>query len=477
MAAAGAVSLLTRPALLLCQAPLQAAGPAVFAAAALVSGEPPDEVSLGFRGGTAGKSRAERRPVRPVEYKAVGLWGDVPDALWRYLLAMSRQVGRLRWPRGGRPPFDVLLAVGLAALSLQLVATAPGPTGAPAYVLTLLHTLPLAVRRRFPYGVLATSVASGLAVAMLGLPPVFLGVAILVPVYTVAAYRDPPGSLVALAVVEAAVAVVQLTPGATGVVTWLGNTLVLTAAWLLGHFVHDRRVYAGRLEERTAQLEEAREELARRAVAEERLRIARELHDVVAHSMSVIAVQSGVGAHVAATQPEEARKALAAIEVTSRTTLNELRRLLGVLREDGEPRGSLAPVPGLAGLDALLAQMSEAGLAVRLRVEGARAQVPAGIDLSAYRIVQEALTNVLKHAGAARAQVVIGYGEREITIEVTDDGRGATARGAVDRAGTGHGLIGLRERVALFGGELEVGPRPGSGFRVAARLPFETGPP
>ncbi len=412
-----------------------------------------------------------------MEYKAVGLWGDVPDALWRYLLAMSRQVGRLRWPRGGPPPFDVLLAVGLAALSLQLVATAPGPTGAPAYVLTLLHTLPLAVRRRFPYGVLATSVASGLAVAMLGLPPVFLGVAILVPVYTVAAYRDPPGSLVALAVVEAAVAVVQLTPGATGVVTWLGNTLVLTAAWLLGHFVHDRRVYAGRLEERTAQLEEAREELARRAVAEERLRIARELHDVVAHSMSVIAVQSGVGAHVAATQPEEARKALAAIEVTSRTTLNELRRLLGVLREDGEPRGSLAPVPGLAGLDALLAQMSEAGLAVRLRVEGARAQVPAGIDLSAYRIVQEALTNVLKHAGAARAQVVIGYGEREITIEVTDDGRGATARGAVDRAGTGHGLIGLRERVALFGGELEVGPRPGSGFRVAARLPFETGPP
>ncbi len=212
-------------------------------------------------------------------------------------------------------------------------------------------------------------------------------------------------------------------------------------------------------------------------MAEERLRIARELHDVVAHSMSVIAVQSGVGAHVAATQPEEARKALAAIEATSRTALNELRRLLGVLREEGEPQGSLVPVPGLAGLDALLAQMSEAGLAVKLRVEGARPRVPAGIDLSAYRIVQEALTNVLRHAGAARAQVVIGYGDKDITIEVTDDGWSTVPKAAVERLGTGHGLIGVRERVALFGGDFEVGPRPGGGFRVAARLPLETGQP
>jgi signal transduction histidine kinase len=388
---------------------------------------------------------------------------------------MNRQVGRLRWPRGGPPPFDVLLALGLAALSLQLVATSPGPPGASPYLLALLHTLPLAVRRRFPYGVLATCVGSGLAVAALGLSPVFLGFAILVPVYTVAAYRDRPGSLAGLALVEAAVAVVQLTPGATGVATWLGDTLVIAAAWLLGHFVHDRRVYAAQLEQRTAQLEQARQELARRAVAEERLRIARELHDVVAHSMSVIAVQSGVGAHVAATQPEEARKALAAIEATSRSALNELRRLLGVLREEGEPQGSLAPVPGLAGLDALLAQLSEAGLAVRLRVEGARAQVPAGVDLSAYRIVQEALTNVLKHAGATRAQVMIGYGDKEIRIEVTDDGRRAAPKAAADPLGTGHGLIGVRERVALLGGDFEAGQRPGGGFRVAARLPFEAG--
>ncbi len=176
---------------------------------------------------------------------------------------MNEQVGRLRWPRGGPPLFDVLLALGLAALSLQRVATTLGPTGAPAYVLALLHTLPLAVRRRFPYGVLAISVASGLAVAVLGLSPVFLGPAILVPVYTVAAYCDRRSSLTGLAAVEAAAAAVLLTPGGTGAATWLGDALVLGAAWLLGHFVHDRRVYAAQLEQRTAELEAARGELRR----------------------------------------------------------------------------------------------------------------------------------------------------------------------------------------------------------------------
>jgi signal transduction histidine kinase len=247
---------------------------------------------------------------------------------------------------------------------------------------------------------------------------------------------------------------------------------VLAAAWLLGRFVGVRRVYVGQLEERTAELEQAREELARRAVAEERLRLARELHDVVAHSMSVIAVQSGVGAHVADTRPEEAAKALAAIEATSRAALTELRRLLGVLRRDSEPLDDLTPVPGLADLEILLAEVAKAGLAVRVRVEGTQSQLPAGVDLSAYRIVQEALTNVVKHAGSARAQVVVGYRDQEVTVEVTDDGRGAISAGSDGRVGSGHGLIGMRERVAAFGGDLEVGPRPGGGFRVAARLPL-----
>ena len=387
-----------------------------------------------------------------------------------------------RWP-AGRWLLDGGLAVAAAGLSTSLFVSDLSGAGLPrtrlvvGYALVLLHTLPLVARRRFPGAVLATCVASGLAFALLGLPTVVLGLAILVAVYAVAAYGRWRVSLAGLAAAEVALAGVQLAGDGTGTQTWVGNTLVLAAAWLLGHFVHDYRAHAARLEERTAELERAREQLARRAVADERLRIARELHDVLAHSMSVIAVQSGVGAHVAETQPDEARKALLAVEATSRAALNELRRLLGVLRPDSDRQGQLAPAAGLAALDALLGRLAEAGLAVRLRGEGTRPQVPPGGDLSAYRIVQEALTNVLKHAGPARAQVTVCYGDRQVTVEVTDDGRGAAAATAGGGDGTGVGLIGLRERVALFGGDLEAGPRPGGGYRVAARLPFEPGPP
>jgi signal transduction histidine kinase len=270
-------------------------------------------------------------------------------------------------------------------------------------------------------------------------------------------------------------AAVWFTPAMLERSTFLLFMGIIAVAWVLGHFVGDRQVYAAQLEERTAELEQAREELARRAVAEERLRLARELHDVVAHAMSVIAVQSGVGAHVADSRPEEVGKALAAIEATSRAALIELRRLLGVLRQDSEPQASLTPVPGLGNLDSLLAEVGKAGLAVRVRVEGTPLQLPAGVDLSAYRIVQEALTNAVKHAGPAHAQVTIGYRDQEVTVEVIDDGRGAVPPASDGRAGTGHGLIGMRERVAAFNGELEVGPRPSGGFRVAARLPLAPG--
>jgi signal transduction histidine kinase len=345
------------------------------------------------------------------------------------------------------------------------------------YALVLLHTLPLAARRRFPGIVLALVVASGLAFAALGLPPDTLAVAILVAVYSVAAYGSRWVALAGLALAEAGLAAVQLTPGRTGADTWVINMGVVAATWLLGHFAHNYRAYAARLEERTAELEQARTELARRAVVEERLRLARELHDVVAHAMSVIAVQSGVGAHVATTQPKEARRSLTAIEATSRAALTELRRLLGVLRQEDEPQGALAPVPGLANLDSLLAEVAEAGLAVKLQVHGTRPPLPAGVDLSAYRIVQEALTNVVKHAGPARAQVVVGYRDHEVTVEVTDDGRGAVPPTGEGRAGTGHGLIGMRERVAAFGGDLEASPGPDGGFRVAARLPLAVDQP
>jgi signal transduction histidine kinase len=377
--------------------------------------------------------------------------------------------------------FDSGLALVAAGMSMALFVVDNGPVGglprrtlALAYVLALVHTLPLAARRRFPGTVLALCVASGLAVAALGVPPIVLGLAILVAVYSVAAYGDRWVSLAGLAAAELGSAAVQLTPGRFQTLTVVSNALVIGAAWLLGHFVGVRRAYTARLEQ-TAELERTRAEQARRAVAEERLRLARELHDVVAHAMSVIAVQAGVGAHVANTQHKEAAKALAAIEATSRAALEELRRLLGVLRQEDEPQGDLAPVPGLADLDSLLAEVSKAGLAVKLQVNGTRPPVPAGVDLSAYRIIQEALTNVVKHAGPARAQVTIGYRDQEVMVEVIDDGRGAVTPAGDGRAGTGHGLIGMRERVAVFGGDLEVGPRPGGGFRVAARLPLATG--
>jgi signal transduction histidine kinase len=375
--------------------------------------------------------------------------------------------------------FDSALALVAASLPMAVFASMPVPSGVPVgvlavgYALVLLHTLPLAARRRFPGTVLGISVASGLAIGALFLPPEFLGPAILVAVYSVAAYGSRWVALAGLAAAELGLAAVQLIQGRFGEpAAWVQFALIIGAAWLLGYFVGDRHVYAARLEERTAELEQAREELARRAVAEERLRLARELHDVVAHSMSVIAVQSGVGAHVAESRPEEVGKALSAIEATSRATLEELRRLLGVLRQDSESQASLAPVPGLADLDSLLGEVAKAGLAVRLRVEGTPSPLPAGVDLSAYRIVQEALTNVVKHAGPAQAQVTIGYRDQDVTVEVTDDGRGAAALAGDGRGGTGHGLVGMRERVAAFGGDLETGPRPGGGFRVAARLPL-----
>jgi signal transduction histidine kinase len=373
--------------------------------------------------------------------------------------------------------FDSGLALAAAGLSTAFFVSDLVGSGLPrgilalGYALALLHTLSLAARRRFPGTVLGISVASGLAVAALGLSPIVLGPAILVAVYSVAAYGDRWVSLAGLAAAEVGSVAVQLTPGRFQAPTVISNALVIGAAWLLGHFVGGRRSYTAQLEQ-AAELERARAEQARRAVAEERLRLARELHDVVAHSISVIAVQSGVGAHVAKTQPEEAAKALAAIEATSRAALTELRRLLGVLRQDDEPEGSLAPVPGLADLEGLLAEVAKAGLAVRLQVEGTPSPLPAGVDLSAYRIVQEALTNVVKHAGPVRAQVTIRYRDQEIRVEVIDDGRGVAAPTGDGRARVGHGLIGMRERVAVFGGDLETGPCPDGGFRVAARLPL-----
>jgi signal transduction histidine kinase len=369
---------------------------------------------------------------------------------------------------------DGLLALAAAAAGIALLSTAlpfdPGPPWAwAAYLLVLAHTLPIAVRRRFPLPALAWGLATGVAFAALGLNLVTLTFAILVYVYTAAASCPRRVSVAGLAATEAVLALIFLArPRSIGdASTLVLDGLVVAAAWWLGDGTRRRQEAVAAARQRAAELEQAREELARRAVTEERLRIARELHDVVAHSMSIIAVQSGVGAHVLDSQPEEARKALAAVEATSRQALVEMRRLLGVLRQEAEPRGSLAPAPGLAEVEALAAEVARAGVRVEVRIEGTPAELPAGLDLSAYRIVQEALTNVVRHAGPATARVAVRYAPGQVAVEVIDDGRGG------DPGDHGHGIPGMRERAALYGGTLEAGPLPGGGFRVAAVLPLE----
>jgi signal transduction histidine kinase len=385
-----------------------------------------------------------------------------------------------RWPpTAGSWVLDGLLAVaaagfGVLTLSSVLPFDLGNPRAVAAYLLLLGHTLPIALRRRFPVPVLAWALATGLAFASLRLNLVSLGLAVLVYVYTVASRCPRRVSVAGLAATVAMLlAVFLVRPRAIGDRgTVVIDCLTVAAAWWLGDATRRRQEAIGAARERAVELERAREELARRAVVEEQLRIARELHDVVAHSMSIIAVQSGVGAHVLDSQPEEARKALTAIEVTSRQALTEMRRLLGVLRQEAEPSGSLTPTPGLAEVDALAAEVARAGARVEVRIEGTRPELPPGLDLSAYRIVQEALTNVVRHAGPATARVRIRYAPQSVDVEVVDDGRGGNPR-----PGDGHGIAGMRERAALYGGTLHAGPRPGGGFRVAARLPVESAPP
>jgi signal transduction histidine kinase len=243
--------------------------------------------------------------------------------------------------------------------------------------------------------------------------------------------------------------------------------------WLAAENVRARRAYVQGVAERATERER---EQARRASAEERVRIARDLHDVVAHAMSIIAVRSGVARMVLDVRPEEAREALGIIEGTSRQAMAEMRLLVGVLRDaDGEdPQADRGPAPGLASLPGLVTQISQAGVPVGVRVEGEPRPLSPGVDLSAYRIVQEALTNVVRHAAPATAELTLRYSPGEVVIEVTDNGQTDLKPAPRARAadGAGHGIAGMRERVAVYGGKLLAGPT-ASGFRVLARIPTE----
>jgi signal transduction histidine kinase len=391
-----------------------------------------------------------------------------------------------RWVRGLDPLVaDGLLAMLLALAALiQIFAGNPQPgyrePGLNSVALALLLNVPLLWRRRAPLTVLtvifvATVVADVTAVTY------GHGIGMVVALYTVASACERRRAIPAFVAVTLGV-LALLTAGALWApqpITadlFFVNLLIIGFTWALGDNLRTRRAYTAELEDRAARLERQREADTQAAAADERARIARELHDVVAHHVSVMAVQAGAARRVAATQPERAREAIESIEGTARLALTELRRLLGVLRRgDGaagqETAAVLAPQPGLDELEALAEQTRVAGLRVDLVIEGQPRPLPAAVDLSAYRIVQEALTNTLKHARAVKARVRVRYGPRELELTVVDDGRGIVDQ--AELAGGGHGLVGMRERVALFGGELEVGPRPGGGLRVAARLPFE----
>ena len=293
--------------------------------------------------------------------------------------------------------------------------------------------------------------------------------AVLMALYAVAAHADRRSAAVGAVATAALVLSGDIPKLLAGdpVDEVLPAWFVLAGIWGLGRWIRSRRRETADLAARAAQAEQDRAAHAAQAVADERARIARELHDLVAHSMGVIVIQSQAGQRAVDAEPEAARAALAAIESSGRQGLAEMRRLLGLLtsRDDG----STTPQPSLRGLDDLVAQVRSAGVAVELQTAGDLSALPAGVDLAAYRIVQEALTNVLKHAGPATARVCVRHCGGVLEVEVRDDGRGQVVEGTT-LPGAGHGHVGMRERAALYGGAVETGDLPGGGYRVHARL-------
>jgi signal transduction histidine kinase len=284
----------------------------------------------------------------------------------------------------------------------------------------------------------------------------------------VGAYTERTQAIAAAAIGFASIAVVARVDERLGLEEAISGILLGGTVSVIAYALRRRSGRAAELEERAATLEREREEAERAAVEEERRRIARELHDVIAHSITLMTVQAGAARLLLAQDPGRAREPVLSVEETGRHALAELRRLLGVIRaDDGE--AALAPQPGLARLDDLVGQARRAGLPVELAVAGEPRPLPPGIDLTAYRIVQEALTNTRRHAGPAHAHVSVRYGSQALDLEVTDDGRTATAAGD----GAGHGLVGMRERVALYDGTFAAGPRPEGGYAVRVRLPVE----
>jgi signal transduction histidine kinase len=386
----------------------------------------------------------------------------VPPGLWTALAWCASTaytfLRRVRLPGETQsadfPAFLLYRWDGLAVLALATAMTLAGSR--------LLHRRPLAA-----LALMLSGSAAAATTLSVGEIPLLQFLAADVALCFIAATRPRRTSLTAAAMALGTLAgylTIRLLSGwVIGTSTELAVALTAVIAWLIGNSTHQSREYA----------ESLGAQAAAQAVTAERLRIARELHDLVAHSIGIIAIQAGVGSRVIDTQPAEARNALSAIETTSRETLSGLRRMLGALRhaEPGrEPEAApLDPAPGLADLDRLVATAMDAGVRVDVRWRGQRRPLPPDIDLSAFRIIQEAVTNVVRHAGTDHCQVSIDHQDEELSVEITDDGRGGVV------AGTGFGIVGMRERVGLLHGDLSVGPRPEGGFGVVARLPVPEG--
>jgi signal transduction histidine kinase len=374
---------------------------------------------------------------------------------------------------------DAVLAVSVALFQLlgtyRATANQPGahPLGDPAglgYLLLAAGCLILPVRRRWPVAVFLTTTAIGLVYYAAGYPDGPAAIGLFVATYTLTAQGDGRRSLQIVAAGIALLAVAWLLVGdlqsfnPAGWVLFRIGTAVMAAT--LGESVRGRRVLAAEAVERAERAEQTKEAEARRRVDAERLRIAREVHDTVAHAIAVINVQAGVTAHVLDRRPQQARETLVTIEQTSARALGELRATLGMLRDAEDRR---APTPGLGQVEELVGMAREAGLDVKLEVASPPRELPSAVDQAAYRILQESITNVIRHAGPARVTVSLTYGPADLQLRITDDGCGPRH---ADGSQGGRGIVGMRERAALLGGELTAGPRQGGGFQVQARLPL-----
>ena len=376
------------------------------------------------------------------------------------------------WARLRRDAVDVLIVALAVAVEVEVLVKGDDLDLSVLAPLSLFFVLPLLFRRRHPlvapcvslvaFALAATIDPSGLESIDIG---ALAGIAVMI---ALGAMRDRDGAFVGLALGMTTGIYVQSRFSDTTTSDIVGAAVFYAGAWFAGRALATRAERIRVLRARVVEVEHARAVAAERAAAEERARIASELHDVVAHSVSVMVVQSSGVRRLLREDQHRERDALLSVEQIGRQALTEMRRMLGVMRPGDDAPAVLTPQPGLQHLDHLIAQVVEAGLPVTLRVEGERTPLPPGVDLSAYRIVQEGLTNALKHAPGSHAEVVIRFHDNKVNLEIADDG---TEAGVED--GLGHGLVGMRERVALYGGTLEAGPREGGGYVLRAELPVE----